>query len=72
MDFESKHPLLLDALQAPLQKIDLHRLLTDLPLQLGDPALAPARLPDIRRRLGCYPGSLRPVFSLTAYETLLP
>jgi hypothetical protein len=30
--------LLLDALQAPLQKIDLQSLLADLTLQLGDPA----------------------------------
>jgi hypothetical protein len=34
-------PLFLDALQAPLQEIDLQRLLTDLPFQLGNPALRP-------------------------------
>jgi hypothetical protein len=32
-------PLFLDMLQAPLQKIDLQRLATDLTFQLGDPAL---------------------------------
>jgi len=31
-------PLLFDALQAPLQKINLQRLLTDVALQLGEPA----------------------------------
>src|SRR5215467_9487145 len=33
-----QHPLLLDALQAPFQKIDLQRLLTNLTFQLRDPA----------------------------------
>jgi len=40
-----QHPLLLDALQAPLQEIDLQRLLADLALQLGDPVFRPAPLP---------------------------
>jgi hypothetical protein len=34
--------MLLDALQAPLQKIDLQGLLTDLALQLSDAAFGPA------------------------------
>src|ERR1035441_7060487 len=46
-----QHPLFLDALQAPLQKIDLQSLLTDLPFQLGNPALAPARLPVAGKRI---------------------
>src|ERR1700674_1020642 len=39
-----QHPLLLDALQAPLQKIDFQRLLADFALQLGDAAFRPALL----------------------------
>src|SRR3954462_14186423 len=39
-----QHPLFFDALQAPLQKIDLHRLPADLALQLCDLAFAPAPL----------------------------
>jgi hypothetical protein len=37
-----QHPLFLDALQAPLQKINLQCLLANLPLQFGDPAFRPA------------------------------
>src|SRR5450755_4527340 len=44
-----QHPLLLDALQAPLQKIDLQRLLADLALQLGDAAFRPALLAVARK-----------------------
>src|SRR6266581_9154422 len=54
-------PLLLDALQAPLQKIDLQRLLADLALQLGDPAFGPALLAiarkDVARALAELPAS---------------
>ena len=46
-----QHPLFLDALQAPLQKIDLQRLLADLPLQLRDPAFRPALLSVARKRI---------------------
>src|SRR6516165_12381703 len=46
-----QHPLLLDALQAPLQKIDLQRLLTDLALQLRDPAFRPALLAVARKHI---------------------
>src|SRR6202035_256245 len=46
-----QHPLLLDALQAPLQKIDLQRLLADLALQVSDPAFGPALLPVTRKRI---------------------
>src|SRR5919198_1221833 len=46
-----QHPLLLDALQAPLQKIDLQRLLTDLALQLRDPAFRPALLSVARKHI---------------------
>jgi len=50
-----QHPLFLDALQAPLQKIDLHRLATDLAFQFRDLALGPAPLPvagkSVARRL---------------------
>jgi len=44
-----QHPLFLDALQAPLQKIDLQRLLADLSLQLGDSPLRPAPLSVARK-----------------------
>jgi len=40
-----QHPLFLDALQAPLQKIELQRLLADFAFQLGDPTLGPTLLP---------------------------
>src|SRR5919198_3469831 len=46
-----QHPLLLDALQAPLQKIDLQRLLTNLALQLRDPAFRPALLSVAREHI---------------------
>ena len=44
-----QHPLFLDALQATLQKIDLQRLLADLPFQLRKPAFRPALLPVTRK-----------------------
>src|SRR5438309_5606775 len=40
-----QHPLFFDALQAPLQKIDLQRLLTDLALQFCNAPFRPAPLP---------------------------
>jgi hypothetical protein len=43
-----QHPLFLDALQAPFQKIDFQCLLADLALQFSDPAFRPARLPVAR------------------------
>ncbi len=46
-----QHPLFFDALQAPLQKIDLHHLLTDLALQLRHTAFGPAPLPVTRKRV---------------------
>jgi hypothetical protein len=46
-----QHPLFFDALQAPLQKINLHRLLTDLALQLRYTAFRPAPLTLARERL---------------------
>src|SRR5271168_3350597 len=39
-----QHPLFLDALQAPLQKIDFQGLLTDLAFELGDTPVGPALL----------------------------
>ena len=44
-------PLLFDALQAPLQKINLQRLLTDLTLRLGDPAFFPAPFAGAGKRI---------------------
>jgi hypothetical protein len=44
-----QHPLFFDALQAPLQKIDLHRLLADLALQLRHLAFRPAALTLTRK-----------------------
>src|ERR1700694_676706 len=46
-----QHPLFLDALQAPLQKIDLQGLLADLALELGDPPVCPALLPMTRKHV---------------------
>src|SRR5579884_1405318 len=46
-----QHPLLVDALQATLQKIDLQGLLADLAFQLRDPAIRPALLPVTRKRV---------------------
>ena len=46
-----QHPLFLDALQAPLQKIDLQDLLADLPLQIRHTPLRPARLSIARKCL---------------------
>src|SRR5277367_3954767 len=43
-----QHPLFLDALQAPLQKINLQGLLADLAFQLRDAALGPALLARTR------------------------
>jgi hypothetical protein len=40
-----QHPLFFDALQAPLQKIDLQCLLADFPLQLCHPVLIGSFLP---------------------------
>src|SRR5450755_4021010 len=48
-DKAGRHPSLKPTLQAALQKIDLQRLLTDLALQVGDPAFRPA-LPPIARK----------------------
>jgi hypothetical protein len=44
-------PLLFDALQAPLQKTNLQRLLTDLALQLGHAVFFPAPLARARKRI---------------------
>src|SRR5580692_10971509 len=44
-----QHPLFFDALQAPLQKIDLHGLPTDLPFQLRHFAFRPAALALARK-----------------------
>jgi hypothetical protein len=49
-----------DALQAPLQKIDLHGLLTDFALQFRDPPFRPALLAVARKRVA------RAVAKLTA------
>jgi hypothetical protein len=46
-----QHPLLLDALQAPLQKIDLPGRLADLALQPGDAAFRPAPGSVARKRV---------------------
>src|SRR5260221_4616592 len=46
-----QHPLLLDALQAPFQKIDLQGLLADLALQLSDAAFRPALRSVARKRV---------------------
>jgi len=46
-----QHPLFLDALQAPLQKIDLQCLLTDLSFQLGHPPFRPALLAIARKHV---------------------
>src|SRR6202034_393655 len=54
-----QHPLFLDALQAPLQKIELQRLLADFTFQLGDPPFGPALLPVARKYIA------RPLAALT-------
>jgi hypothetical protein len=50
-----QHPLFLDALQAPFQKIDLQRLLADLPFQIRYPTFRPPRLSIAGK---CVTGSL--------------
>src|ERR1700680_2644952 len=44
-----QHPLFLDALQAPLQKIDFQSLLANLPFQLSDFGFIPAPLSASRK-----------------------
>jgi hypothetical protein len=46
-----QHPLFLDALQAPLQKIDLQGLLANLALQFGDLSFIPAPYAGPRKRI---------------------
>jgi hypothetical protein len=50
-----QHPLFCDARQAPLQKIDLPCLLTDLAFPFGHPACRPAPLAQPRK---CIPRTL--------------
>jgi hypothetical protein len=50
-----QHPLFLDALQAPLQKIDFQGLLADLALQLSDAAFGPSLLAVAREGVA-WPG----------------
>jgi hypothetical protein len=54
-----QHPLFLDALQTPLQKIDLQGLLADLALQLSDAAFSPALLAVARKDVA-WPGAELP------------
>ena len=51
---------LFDALQAPLQKIDLYHLLTDFTFQLGYPAFGPPPLPITRKRVAGHLTKLTP------------
>src|SRR5665213_1236385 len=55
-----QHPLFLDALQAPLQKINLQGLLADLALQLRNPPFGPALLAVPRKHVAWPLANLTP------------
>lgn len=63
------HPLFLDALPAPLQEIDLQRLLTDLAFQLGDPSVGPTLLSLPRKYVARPRPNLTPPACHFAYRT---
>lgn len=55
-----QHPLFLDSLQAPFQKIDLQGLLADFALELRHLRLIPAPLSQARERIACAVAKLLP------------